>query len=280
MCRFVFYQGTPIAMSSLISLPVHSLIDQSVHAWEREDPLNGDGFGVAWYEPSVKLEPALFKSVTPAWSNHNLLELSDIIVSPCILAHVRAATHGTMVSEMNCHPFKWKSYAFMHNGIISGFELIKKELVATLSQEAFIQIRGNTDSEYFFALIIDEILKSTHEPSLIRVIRSALQRLMELLKDIDNPGVTYLNFVLTDNNQTVVSRITNDPKGQAQSLHFIEGDRYECEGGTCRIFNNDPAHHAIIFSSEPLSKEAEWRDAEVNSLYLIENSRVIDQFKL
>jgi glutamine amidotransferase len=280
MCRFVFYQGSPIVMSSLISLPEHSLIDQSIHAWERDDPLNGDGFGVAWYESKVKKDPALFKSVTPAWSNHNLLELSEIIVSPCILAHVRAATHGTMVSEMNCHPFKWRSYAFMHNGIIGGFEQIKMALIASLSQASFLQIKGNTDSEYFFALIIDEILRSSGDKNLVYVVQNALQRLWGLLSNVKDPEVTYLNFVLTNGIQTVVARITSTSEDQAQSLHFIEGDRYQCKNGVCRIINNDPAHHTIIFSSEPLNKEEGWKDAEVNRLYLIENSRVIDQYKL
>ncbi len=46
MCRFLAYRGAPIAMSKLLYEPKNSLIHQSYHAQEREEPLNGDGFGV------------------------------------------------------------------------------------------------------------------------------------------------------------------------------------------------------------------------------------------
>ena len=60
MCRFTFYMGPPIRMSTLVTEPSNSLIHQSVHARQREEPLNGDGFGVAWYLPKLSPEPAVF----------------------------------------------------------------------------------------------------------------------------------------------------------------------------------------------------------------------------
>jgi predicted glutamine amidotransferase len=48
MCRFTLYMGPPIRLSSLLIEPDHSLIRQSVESREREEPLNGDGFGVGW----------------------------------------------------------------------------------------------------------------------------------------------------------------------------------------------------------------------------------------
>ncbi|HEU4420371.1 MAG TPA: class II glutamine amidotransferase, partial [Planctomycetota bacterium] len=75
MCRFTMYLGPTIRLSSLVVEPRHSIIDQSFHSKGQEEPLNGDGFGIAWYVPDVDSEPALFRSVTPAWNNTNLLEL-------------------------------------------------------------------------------------------------------------------------------------------------------------------------------------------------------------
>ena len=49
MCRFVFYRGAPIRLSSLLTEPVHSIIHQSYRSKERAEPLNGDGFGVGWH---------------------------------------------------------------------------------------------------------------------------------------------------------------------------------------------------------------------------------------
>ena len=68
MCRFALYLGSPIRISSLITDPVNSIIHQSFHSHEREEPLNGDGFGLAWYVPELTDEPAIFKDVSPAMS--------------------------------------------------------------------------------------------------------------------------------------------------------------------------------------------------------------------
>ena len=48
MCRFLAYRGTPIKLDKLLYRPKNSLINQSFRAREREEPLNGDGFGVGW----------------------------------------------------------------------------------------------------------------------------------------------------------------------------------------------------------------------------------------
>ena len=70
-------------------------------------------FGVGWYGKSGA---AIFRSTTPAWSNRNLRELAGSVDSRCIFAHVRAATPSSVVSEENCHPFRYKSMIFQHNG--------------------------------------------------------------------------------------------------------------------------------------------------------------------
>lgn len=42
--------------------PSDSLILQSFHARERHEPLNGDGFGVGWYVPSIDSTPCVVRS--------------------------------------------------------------------------------------------------------------------------------------------------------------------------------------------------------------------------
>lgn len=49
----VIYRGRkPIKMSDLLIRPTHSIIRQSFASKERanKDPLNGDGFGIGWYD--------------------------------------------------------------------------------------------------------------------------------------------------------------------------------------------------------------------------------------
>ena len=88
MCRFVAYRGHPILTDELLFKPVNSLIKQSIHAQESEEPLNGDGFGLGWYSPEIDLNPAIFTSIQPAWNNRNLAQLSPKIRSDCFFAHV------------------------------------------------------------------------------------------------------------------------------------------------------------------------------------------------
>ena len=79
MCRFVGYIGSKILLADLITRPENSLIRQSYKARERLEPLNGDGFGIGWYVPDITIEPGVFKSIAPAWSNRNLSNLAEHI---------------------------------------------------------------------------------------------------------------------------------------------------------------------------------------------------------
>ncbi|CDZ88313.1 putative glutamine amidotransferase DUG3 (fragment) [Rhodococcus ruber] len=97
------YSGEPILVEDLLFKPEHSLIDQSLHSHLGATTTNGDGFGIGWY--GIGSEPALFKSIDPAWNNHNLREIAGQIRTPLLFAHVRAST-GTQVQRSNCHPFR------------------------------------------------------------------------------------------------------------------------------------------------------------------------------
>ena len=104
MCRWLAYSGTPILLDSILYRPAHSLIDQSLHAKMGVETTNGDGFGVGWYVPD-KSSPAVVRDIGPAWSDRNLREIAEHVVSPLFFAHIRAST-GTAVQQTNCHPFR------------------------------------------------------------------------------------------------------------------------------------------------------------------------------
>lgn len=273
MCRFTFYKGKPLLISALLTEPEHSLIHQSFHARERDEPLNGDGFGVAWYADGHG-EPALFRSVTPAWSNQNLRELARVTASHCVLAHVRAATQGLQVGEPNCHPFRREQFAFMHNGDIGGFAAIRRPLLALLSDASFDAIRGTTDSEHFFALLCDELARigpDTGSPGMATAFNRAIGQVRQLV-DRHAPGEQiYLNAVFTNGDAAVACRYTTDEPANADSLYTNRGRRYVCEGGVCHML--DPGERngsAIMVSSEPLSGDSGWETVPVNHLVRID----------
>ncbi|WP_030749083.1 class II glutamine amidotransferase [Streptomyces griseus] len=152
MCRWLAYRGTPVLLETLLYRPVHSLIDQSLHAKMGVETTNGDGFGIGWYSEHTGT-PALLREIGPAWSNRNLRELAEHVVSPLFFAHIRAST-GTAVQQSNCHPFRHGRWMFMHNGAIAGFPLLRRDLTLLVDPALYTGIEGTTDSEVMFHLAL------------------------------------------------------------------------------------------------------------------------------
>jgi glutamine amidotransferase len=152
MCRWNAFFGQPLRLDELLYRTPHSLIDQSLHARQGVETTNGDGFGLGWYVPGNPV-PGRYRSVSPAWSDPNLRDLAAHIESHLFLAHIRATT-GTAVQQSNCHPFRHGRWLFVHNGVISGFDRFRRELLLRVAPSLFDGIAGSTDSEALFYLCL------------------------------------------------------------------------------------------------------------------------------
>ena len=265
MCRFILYQGPPILLSALLIEPSHSLIRQSTNSHEREEPLNGDGFGVGWYAPDFSDEPAVFRSITPAWNNRNLHNLSRVVASPAIYAHVRAATQSSGVNEANCHPFRFHKYLFMHNGDVGNFPKIRRRLLESIGDEAFANVFGSTDSEHFFAVVIDELLKRqvTSVMELAAALDSAIKRVVNIVNEFGDAEPCYLNIAVGDGKNTVVSRYTNDTAYKPETLYWYSGSLYQ------PCVETPGNEREIIVSSEKLTDDAGWQTVPVNHMVVL-----------
>ncbi len=279
MCRFTFYQGVPIRVSSLVAEPEHALIKQSFSAKLRlQGNLNGDGFGLAWYDKKVKPDPAIFRSISPAWNNSNLLELANMIDSNCILAHVRAATQSFEVTEANCHPFKFGNYTFMHNGDIGSFDKLRRPLLGELTDPYFQMLKGNTDSEHLFALIMQEIGdQSNHlnEVILQDCLISALGKLESLRDQIGLKDHCHINAVLTNGYISLIVRYAAGDMTNAPSLFFNSGNRYECKDGVCYMVDPGYETKSVIVSSEPLSNDQGWQEVPTNTIMVVRDGKIV-----
>jgi glutamine amidotransferase len=277
MCRFTFYMGEEVSIADLVTRPENSLIHQSTHAKERPEPLNGDGFGLAWYVDGQEL-PARFRSLSPAWSNANLDELARSTSSRCVLAHVRAATGGFEVTELNCHPFREGRFCLMHNGRIQAFTAIRRPLMERLSDAGFMSIRGTTDTEHFFSLVAER-LRGRESESSCRMLADALEwgvgRLHDLL-DEHAPGThCYLNLVLTDGVHAVACRYSSDPD-YVDSLYMNVGSAYCCdEEGVSWMEPPEGDRRAILISSEPLNQDPRWVPLERNHLMTVDHDLTV-----
>jgi predicted glutamine amidotransferase len=151
MCRWMAWHGQPVLIAELLLNTQHGIIDQSLHARMGAEPTNGDGVGVGWYGSPVG--PALYHSISPAWGDPNLHELATHVESPLFLAHVRAAI-GSPVQQTNCHPFRHGRWLFVHNGVINGFQAMRRDLLYAVDSSLFDGIAGSTDSEALFYLAL------------------------------------------------------------------------------------------------------------------------------
>jgi predicted glutamine amidotransferase len=151
MCRWLGYSGSPILLEEVLYKPDRSLIDQSRHSRLGAETTNGDGVGVGWYGEGEG--PAFFRGVGPAWGDENLRELAGHTESPLFLAHIRAST-GTAVQQTNCHPFRYKNWLWVHNGLIKDFLSMRRDLALAVDPDLFLEIKGSTDSEIMFFLAL------------------------------------------------------------------------------------------------------------------------------
>lgn len=212
MCRWLAYTGTPVLLDTVLYKPAHSLIDQSLHSRMGVETTNGDGFGVGWYEPDNGT-PAVFRDTGPAWSNRNLREIADHVRSPLFFAHIRAST-GTPVQQTNCHPFRHGRWMWMHNGGITDFHRIRRDLALAVDPELFLDIEGSTDSEMMFYLALTFGLEK--DPP------GAVARMVGLVERVGHEhGVEFpiqMTVAVTDGQQTWAFRYSS--QGTSRSLYY------------------------------------------------------------
>jgi glutamine amidotransferase len=261
MCRWLAYSGPPIFLDTVLFKPENSLIRQSLQARESRSITNGDGFGVGWYRHHDK--PGLFRDIHPAWNDENLRSLAEQIQARTFLAHVRAST-GTPTSRSNCHPFRYQNYLFMHNGQIGDFEKIRRELMIAVRPDLFTNIKGATDSELFFHLLLGQDLNADIPAAIaatIKIVEVARQK-----NNITEPFL--LTAVLCDGETFYAVRYASNNK--PASLYFGSNvPLSEFTSGT-----DEPQEKAILILSEPLDDIRDnWTEVPENSVVVAAENR-------
>ena len=87
MCRWMGWLGQSVLIDELLFKTQHGIVDQSLHSRLGAETTNGDGFGMGWYGDGD--EPAVYRSVHPAWNDRNLRELAARLVTPRLRPHPR-----------------------------------------------------------------------------------------------------------------------------------------------------------------------------------------------
>jgi len=267
MCRFVAYLGKkPLLLNEVLGDPENSLISQSKHAKDGTLGLNADGFGLGWYNHEIDNIPGVFKSIQPAWSDLNLQNIVAKVRSTCFIGHVRSATMGD-VNIFNSHPFAYNKFLFAHNGTIHEFDRIKRQLLSILSDEMFSIIRGQTDSEYLFALLMENFYRKKVTPSLhdiSEIIETSIQQLIIMQNKLTKGAFSKINSVLTDGKKLIATRYVSDRIHPSLSLYYAIKKTVE----------DDSEHmESIIVSSEPLTDcKNKWIEIPENHMLLVDET--------
>ena len=251
MCRMLAYLGNNILLSRLLLLPEHSLEKQ---AWQpkelRETKLNADGYGYAWYTESND-NAFVYKQILPIWNDPNLNALSNSMQQPLWMAIVRSATIGLGVSHDNTPPFTHQKWSYMHNGYLLNFDTeFRHKFRNQLEDKYHSLIKGNTDSEYIFALLLQQL--DTHSPV------EAIKVCMEIISKILKSNRALLNIALSDGERIYATR--HAINGESPTLYYCNNSQE---------FGDDNQ----IVASEKLNAEDCWTAVDEHEIIVLQKQK-------
>jgi predicted glutamine amidotransferase len=174
MCRLLaFASMAPTTPQKLVGGDLTSFVSLSQE--------HRDGWGMGWFEDGGELNVA--KDVGAAHARDLLDKLSRTTETRAMVLHLRRASPGLSIALENTHPFTAGRLAFAHNGWIRPIP----ELEDLLDPEVRHSLRGTTDSERYFQLLLAAIERAGD-------VERALPPLLERLRG--NFRYNALNFVL------------------------------------------------------------------------------------
>ena len=209
-----------------------------------------DGYGIGTFEEDGTAD--IDKRPAAAYADDQFAREARDEESTTYLAHVRYASTGAL-TPANTHPFEQDGRIFAHNGHVGGLDLLEQHL----GDEREL-VKGDTDSERFFALITKEVrARDGDVPAGIASAVGWTARELPLYS---------LNFVLstpTDlwalrypdaNPLRILERARGGPTGR----RHLDG---ASPAGTIRVRSGMLADYpVVIFASEQMDEDGGWRD--------------------
>ena len=214
-----------------------------------------DGTGLGAFDAQGK--PEVFKQPIAAYEDQAFGREAREVTSRTFIAHVRYASTGAISLE-NTHPFEQRGRLFAHNGVIGEPERIEPEL-----GDAASLVKGETDSERYFALITKEIERDGD-------VGAAIVRATRWIAE--NLPVFALNIILITPSDLwalrypdvhelyVLERAAGGPSGSRHLEHASAR-------GSVRVRSGDLASRpAVVVASERMDEDAGWRGLESGEL--------------
>lgn len=153
-------------------------------------------------------------------------------------------------------------------------------------------VEGGTDSEYAFALFLDSLDVSGHDPdneeltqngfghaALRQAMLQTISRLNAFVKDTTTEDRrSLLNFAVTDGKSVICTRYVSSLTDEAASLYFSSGTNWKRETpqGDFMMERRDRGADIVLVASEPLTFERDnWVTVPTNSTITIHKQTVM-----
>lgn len=247
------------------------LMAYSDHLKASGDPL---GWGLGFYQFG---EPLLRRRPLEERHEIELAKVTESLTTDVLIGHARNPTVGNLRTE-NTHPFRYRQWLFAQTGTLEGFDGLRDKLVDVQPDFLRPNVRGDTDSEPFFYLILSYLNDLGHlgsgavpPGSILQALRSAVGRVDSLC---DEAGVGHHrgDFLITNGEHLVAVhrsgkmgyRVVDDAREVEQYLEELEdGARIS----SLELSNLD-AVHCCVLASELDEVPDGWQRAPADSILL------------
>jgi glutamine amidotransferase len=281
MCRALLYLGQPVLLDHFLYQPDSALVRQTTMP-KMLHMLNLAGFGMrAWDAGSRNpRKPWAYASTELPIFDRNLKNLAEKVEAGSVLAHVRGVAYSTAVdiTTANVHPFQFPgaALAMAHNGDLARFAELKPALAAHVPPEIARHVRGTTDSEWIYALVLsglDDPYAAPPGDALPRAIEHALAIIRRERAKLGIDVSSSVNLFFADGSQVAAVRYCFDfgryatedaSRVHEANLNFLSlwytlGRDYGLHGGEWKMTGGAEAADSILLASEPLTRDvASW----------------------
>lgn len=215
MCRFVvIYSKINKIDNNYIKKYINTLFTSFIVESDDNNPiLNVDGFGIGVYKND---KCVTYKNIVPLCCDNNIYNFAELIESQILCIHARADnSEFKNISYYNCHPFVYNNYMFCHNGCFYKFMNAngKKEVINEIDNSLYINIKGTTDSEHFFYIILTYIKNG-------KLLTDSIIDALNFMKKDNN--ICIATFFITDGKKKIIVKYSNDE--YHADIYMIEDD--------------------------------------------------------
>lgn len=294
MCRVLAYLGERILMEDLLYKPDVSFVNQT-HQAALLNRLNlaGSGF-LAWDSYSERPElPFVYRSTQLPIYDRNLRALAAKLRATCLLGHLRGVPYqvSSIINEQNLHPFLFDNtrLAMAHNGQLARFDEMKFALLRHIKPQLAQVIRGTTDSEWFYALLLSKLDDTHRDPTagdICMAVVKALKIVAETRHALGIRTFSPMNLFLSDGNDLVAVCYTfglgnyeglgNDyhpPDEKILRIWYTMGKSYGFYDGEWRMDHASAEATSCLVASEPLTRDqSTWNSVPLQHLVYVRRS--------